>query len=312
MKKIILSIVAVSALMFTSCSDDNDTPPTPPNNSTKIEDVLNYEYIKEAGLEVKVSEEAKVDFIKWNADAEKVKGITTKAEAGKAGFLSRMKDGKKYNLNETGVEVKQLISKGSIGGFQLYNYNEVVKGVKEAKTDADRKVAIEKIQKILLGVGTTKETSKDDFNAKGNSFGKYMVGTKNNVKVFDLIEEAKANVADKTKYNEALTKLTAVANKVVGLRAVHYLVLYTDKIIKDTEKKDLAKNIHELSEGLGFAYSLQFAHQGEGKFYLTAKEAKEIVSANLWRKEDLIKLKAKGEEIAKKFGEEFLAEATKE
>ncbi len=327
MKKIILSIVAVSALMFTSCSDDNNTPPTPPKSKELIEleglttggksakvdvvkkaEVLDYQFIKDAKLETTVAKSSEKDLTDWKAEETKIKNITTKAVKGKSGSLK--KGDEPIYLNEKGVEIPQLIAKGVIGAFQLANFNNAMMEGLEAKTEAERTKAIKKAEKFLVGNASTL-IRKDGYEKVKNSFGKYMVKTKNGEATYALIKEVKANVKDAEKYGVSFIKLKNIANKVVALRAVRYLVVYSDKIIKDTEGKDLVKNIHELSEGLGFAYSLQFAYKGEGEFYLTAEEAKEIVTANLWEEADLNKLKAKGEEIAKKFGEGFLVEAKK-
>ncbi len=224
-------------------------------------------------------------------------------ENGKSGKL-----GKRY-LNKKGVETVQVIKKGLIGALQVYQTKvALMAGSMQAKTPEDRKAAVDKIVKYLLGSQTQK--SKDEFKAEGNAFGKYMVSTAGKAmfkdidkSIYSLIKMAYANTNDKDKFNSALGSINAKVNMVIAARTVHYIAGYTDKIRTDFS----ADNVHELSEGLGFAYALSFAFSVKThKPYLSASDAKKITEVNLWEvaktKKGESLLEKKAEEIAKMFG----------
>ncbi len=95
------------------------------------------------------------------------------------------------------------------------------------------------------------------------------------------------------------------ATKVVAFRAVHYLAGYGGKIKQDGGWT--ADNVHELSEGLGFAYSLAFAYDySKHAPFFTIAEAREFTDVDLYTerkdKSGNSKLDKSSEKIAKMFG----------
>ncbi|MBS9774325.1 MAG: DUF4856 domain-containing protein [Tenacibaculum sp.] len=315
MKKIFLSIIAVSALFFTSCSSDNDGPIDV--KSTIIEEIIGaIKFVKDADIKSEVNKNAKKDLTDWAIEFEELKKLTDKAKKGKEGFLP---DGeKKRFLNAKGIEVEQLIKKGLIGAFQLNGFNNALMLGVQVKEAKERKEALDKAVSYILGDYKGEPKSKDQFKAEGNSFGKYMVSVSKSTKykdidskIYETIKVASKNTNEAKVYNAALLELNDYVTKVVAFRGVHYLAKYGEKI---KEKNGFTgHNVHELSEGLGFAYSLQFAYNGKTHgYYLTSEEAKEFSTVNLWDEaEGKTSVLAKGsEKIAKLFG--FTVEEAKE
>ncbi len=309
MKRVILFLMGLS-LMAVSC--DNDDPKTP---DTPKKPVLNPDYkvvtlddiVKEfkfiEGVSVAdVAEGAVGDLNSWVKELNEITKYNATAEKGKAGKL-----GKRY-VNAKGVETVQLIKKGLIGALQLNKFNKSLMSGIRAKDADTRKKAIDMAVKYLLG--TAKPKTKDEFKKEGNAFGKYMMSVSTSTKykgidkmIYEAIERAYASTENPKVYMGALMELNEYVTTVVAFRGVHYLAGYGEKIRKNFE----GESVHELSEGLGFAYSLRFAYnEYKYKYYLTPEEAKKFADVNLWDeaadKSGNSFLDKESERIAKMFG----------
>ncbi len=285
MRKVILLLVGLS-LFAVSCSDDDPQKPEEkpvfgvnPTNKAAVDKIVKvFENAKAGGIATIKSELAPnsvADLTAWDAEYAKIKDITIEAMQGKAGKLG------KRILNAKGIETAQLIAKGLIGAFQLNGFNAAsMEGVMatDAKT---RREALNKAVAYLLG-GLDLTKTKDDFKKANNSFGKYMASyPEKQAKIYAAIKMAFDKADDKAAYNGALMELNKWVTNVVAFRAVHYIGGYGHKIKE--EGGFTGENIHELSEGLGFAYSLAFAYNGaKHGYYLPMEEAKAFTTVNLW------------------------------
>ncbi len=292
MKKSILFLFALS-LMVVSCEKDETT------KKTTLEGVVKeFKFID--GVSTK--DVAKQSLADMNAWVTELNAINKDAEAkqGKSGKI-----GKRY-VNAKGVETVQIIKKGLIGALQLNQFNyALMGGVRTAKTAAERKAAVDKAVKYLLGTKELK--TRDEYSKEGNAFGKYMMSVAGSKKYADIdkkiaasIETAYANADKPEEYAKALLQLNNYVGTVIAMRAVYYMHKYTGKLRKEFN----GENVHELSEGLGFAYSLQFAYNPTHKpsmFHLTPEQAKKITEVNLWSEEGKKFVEEQAAAIAKEF-----------
>ncbi len=287
MKKVILLLMGLSLLAAVSCSDDDD-PQKPeekavfgknPTNKADVDAIVKvFENAKAGGIatiKAHLAENSVADLTAWDAEYAKIKDLTTEAKAGKAGKLG------KRILNAKGIETAQLIAKGLIGAFQLTGFNKtLMEGVMTTDVKKRREALNKAVAYLLGGLDLTK--TKDDFKKANNSFGKYMATyPEKQAKIYAAIKMAFDKADDKAAYNGALMELNKWVTNVVAFRAVHYIGGYGHKIKE--EGGFTGENIHELSEGLGFAYSLAFAYNGaKHGYYLPMEEAKAFTVVNLW------------------------------
>ncbi len=306
MKRTILFMACISLLMV-SCKDDKKDEPKPntPNPNYKVvtlDDIVKEFKFIDGVSTADVSPEAIAELNLWVGELNEVNKYDHKATEGKSGKL-----GKRY-INAKGVETVQLIKKGLIGALQLNNFNFSLKEGIGAQDANARKTALDKAVKFLLG--STEPKTKDEFKEEGNAFGKYMMSVAKSDKYKDIdkdiyktIQTAYDNANDlkSPKYVNTLVELNKKVTTVVAFRAVHYIAEYTEKIREDFD----GGNVHELSEGLGFAYSLRFAYKGGG-YYLTPEQATAFAQVNLWNeakdKSGSSFLDKQAKEIAKMFG----------
>lgn len=324
MKKVLL--LAVLGLSFglaaTSCSKDNekDKPVVTgevytmdnPTNKAELDKIkAEFAQLKEGNYAaVNIASDAKVNIVKWAKEYAEVKALETEATEGKAGFLP---DGKKKRyVSGKAVEPNQLIAKGLIGAYQLYNFATTGMAALKAQTAKERAEILNKCVVYLLGDLKFGKTI-DDFKAEGNSFGKYMMVISEKGKYAGIAKQLEAEITkaytlvnDKNAFIASLSKIGETANLITAFRGVHYIAGYTAKLRE--EGGFTGKNVHELSEGLGFIYSLQFAYNYEqhGTFMLSAEDAKAITEVNLWeeakKSADDSKLDKMAEQVAGLFG----------
>ncbi len=279
-KKTIVGLLAL-ALVVGSCTKKEPEVKRTPNPEYKA---------------VTVNAKAKPAFEAMVAELNEVTKYDDVAVKGQTGKL-----GKRY-VNAKGVETVQVIKKGLIGGLQLNKFNEAAMKVMQAQDGAARKAVLDNMVKYLLGDLTPK--TKKEYADAGNAFGKYMVATGStsgkfkdiDKQIYAAFDKAYANVDNKEVFNATLFEITGLVSKVVAVRGVYYISGYLSEIRKEFE----GEAVHELSEGLGFIYSLQFAfnHKTMG-FYLSADEAQKFATINLW------------DEAADKSGNSFLDQEAK-
>ncbi len=308
MKKSILFLFVIS-LLVVSCNKDDDEQPkkmvfgeNPTNQATVDQIAKIFKNAKAGGIATikgNLNPQSVSDLTAWDAEYATIKDITTEAEKGKAGKLG------KRTLNAKGVETSQLIAKGLIGAFQLNGFNMAsMEGIR-AKDAKGRREALNKAVAYLLG-GLDLTKTKDDFKKENNSFGKYMSAyPEKKAKIYAAIKMAFDKADDKAAYSGAMVELNKWVTNVVAFRAVHYIGGYGHKIKE--EGGFTGENVHELSEGLGFAYSLAFAYNmATHRPYFSLEEAREFTNVDLWVEKDdnsgESKLDLSAEKIATMFG----------
>ncbi|MEO9572357.1 MAG: DUF4856 domain-containing protein [Polaribacter sp.] len=208
-------------------------------------------------------------FPQWDEDAS----------AGVAGGVLSADGTKTRYVNEKGLEYNQVINKGLIGGLMIdqivNNYLSVAvldAGDNIANNDAD----------ILDGDNnyTTMEHKWDEAfgylygleaNATAPTLGndsflnKYLDRVDSDedftgiaTDIYNAFKLGRAAIVNKdyTTRNEQAEILREKLSIIIGVRAVHYL-----QAGKDVLDSDKAAAFHDLSEGLGFVYSLQFTRK---------------------------------------------------
>lgn len=294
MKKYILPLVGV-ILMFSSCEKkkeiQNEFSIENPTNKAELDKIS--EQFKAIGTmdfdKLMLDEEVKADMLVWKAEYEKIKVSTEEATKGKAGFLYEAPDNKdkKRYVNAKAIEVDQLIKKGLIGAFQLRGFNNSLRDAVMAKEAKARVESLNKGVVYLLGSLKLNKTA-DEFKAENNSFGKYLLKVAKTAKHKDIdkklyaaIERAYANANSKEVFNKTLLEINEYADVVVAMRAVHYISGYTGKLRE--ENGFTGGTVHELCEGLGFVYSLQYAYNSKThSMHFSHKDVKEVTDVNLW------------------------------
>ncbi len=287
-------------VMFVSCEKDKNDDPKPEENELA--------YISNTFEAIKVihdnlgadAEKTPADLVKLYDEKIK-KNIASSEQALFAGWIEHMKDnadqtaeagkagklGKRF-LNEKGIELPQMVKKGFIGSFQLNGFNRALYEGIQATTKEDRKKALDKGVAYLLGSVEQLEKAKDADGKypvyPGNQFTHYMnkVSTSEKYKnigddLYAALKDAYTKTDDKAAYSNTLLEVNKFVVTIVGFRAVHYL----------TKGEELQGGFsegaaHEISEGLGFCYSLQFAYKPHGQYYLTPAQAKEFTTVDLW------------------------------
>ncbi len=199
----------------------------------------------------------------------------------------------------------QLVKKGFIGAFQLNGYNHAMMTGVGAGTKEKRAAALDKAVTFLLGEKSYLDKEPDaDGNYPvydGNQFVHYMNKVGNGAQIYAAIKDTYTKTDDKTAFNSALLNINALVTKTVAMRAVHYLKEAAE--LQGGFDEEVA---HEVSEGFGFCYSLQFAYIPHGQFYLTHEQAVAFTEYNLWDVENVpAALEAKAREIAEAFGFDY-------
>ncbi len=300
MKKTFLFMFLLSlGVMFVSCEKDDDKPKDEENELAYISntfeaikvihDNLGADAEKTPADLVKLYDEKIKDnialteqpvFANWIGHMKDNADQT--AEAGKAGKL-----GKRF-LNEKGIELPQMVKKGFIGSFQLNGFNKALREGVQAKTKEDRKKALDKGVAYLLGDVSYLEKAKDADGAypvyPGSQFSHYMnkVSTSEKYKnigddLYNVFKDAYTKTDDASAYSNTLLEINKLVVTIVAFRGVHYLTKGEE--LQGGFSEDAA---HEVSEGLGFCYSLQFAYKPHGQYYLTKEQAEEFTTVDLW------------------------------
>ncbi len=275
-------MLAITALVFTSCSDDDDdkTGRKPIAMSKEVKEIIgrlpDLKALDVVKLDAYLAGSSKGDFNAWKTNLEGLEKRTTQAIKGHAGTLPRK--GKDLYFDDKGIEVKQVIAKGLIGAYQVENYKNHLLQAYRLKDADKREEQLNRGLAYLLGDYTKKKT-KDEYNGEGNSFAKYMVSVGLQDKIFKAIEDTK-KVIDTETFNAELLKLNGLINKVLALKTKEYLVEYPTNV--RTAKKVTVDDLHEMSEGYGFAYSLQFVFVHPPAKTISKADAEKITGFDLW------------------------------
>ncbi len=248
-----------------------------------------------------VSNAIKADFDAWIAEQANTVFVNWEltATAGSAGQLQEVGGGSVRYVNAKGLELNQAVAKGLIGGLMadqiLNNYlsvsvldagsntsnnnNDIVEDGKtyttmEHKWDeaygylygAEANPAVPVLGADgFLNKYLNSVDQDDDFNGIANS-------------TYQALKLGRAAIVAKnyTVRNAQIEIVRENLSKVIGVRAVRYL--QGGKKVLETEPVDYASAFHELSEGLGFIYSLQFTRQPNSNApYFTHTEVNDYI-----------------------------------
>lgn len=230
----------------------------------------------------------KEEFDSWIAEqvADVYTNYSVSAEAGVAGQLQEAGGGSIRYINGKGVELNQIFGKGLIGGLMvdqmLNNYlgTTVLDGTSNENVQSNDEDSLEdgsnyttmehkwdEAYGYLYGAESDPSTPVygDDGGGADSFLNKYLsrvAGDSDFATIGEDIYEAfklgrAAIVAkDYNLRNEQAEIIREKISEVVGVRAVYYL-----QAGKDLLSSDKASAFHDLSEGLGFVYSLQFTRQ---------------------------------------------------
>lgn len=303
MKKLLLALIAATALL-TSCGDDDTTGPD--NKDYTVPSTYNYEGVdysiqterleKLSEIKSMLSGSGEVNAAAmqalWNENlAEHVSSdneefftlLFAGAEAdSKAGDASDGQGGyvtngeKTYLINDTGLEYAQLFEKGLMGAFMLHN---VVHYTNDDMliNDVDQATALNNWDQAF---GLFSASNDFPESTEGLSFvAKYCNGSSdltglNNTIMNDgyLLGRSALMNDDNEALAESVETVRDSWEKVFAATAIHYLNgaknNYTDDAVR----------IHQLSEFWGFVWSIQF-NPNHGTAY---QEAMNKVGDNLW------------------------------
>ncbi|MGV4529999.1 DUF4856 domain-containing protein [Ornithobacterium rhinotracheale] len=233
---------------------------------------------------------------------------TEVAVEGKAGSLG------KRIVDAKGVETFMLYKKGITGGLQIHNITEGIKSIKQGK-DVQNNLNV--VMGYLFGV--------DDFTLTTGKDGKYKLVVNNDEKarpknellryinqvsekpntpilanIVSAVNTASTNIKDPKKLNQSLDVISESVAKILALRAVHYFDEFVDDLKSDDRR---VTAVHEMSEGLGFVYGLQFTYNpATGEPYFTNEEVLNYInSVNFWKADEAKeKLSKIANELAKR------------
>ena len=217
-----------------------------------------------------IKEQVDVVYPNWAVDAV----------AGTAGKLQEAGGGSTRYINGKGVELNQVFAKGLIGALMtdqiLNNY------LSTAVLDAGTNKADNDAGTVASGKNYTTMEHKWD-EAYGYLYGnegsnvespvlnadsflnKYLDRVNKDSdfagiakEIYDAFKLGRAAIVAKnyTVRNEQAEIIRAKISEVIAVRAVHYL-----QVGKASWASDKASSFHDLSEGLGFVYSLQFTRK---------------------------------------------------
>ena len=303
MKKILLILIAMTALLV-SCSDEDTT--TGPDDNYDIPSTYSYEgvdYSAQTEILNKVSEikamlsrtenvnAAEMQTI-WDSnlashvssdDAEFFSAMFSEAEAdsklgnandGQGGYVSNGE--KTYLVNDKGQEYAQLFEKGLIGALML---RKVVMYTENDKigTEVEKDMALNNWDQAYGLFGAPNNFPE---NTEGVSFlAKYCNSSDDitglNATIMNdgyLLGRSALMNDDYDSVSEAVNSLRESWERVLAATAIHYLNSSKAKLTDD------AARVHALSEFWAFAWSIQF-NPGHNTAY---QEAINTVGDNYW------------------------------
>jgi hypothetical protein len=261
-----------------------------------------------------IAEQVSDVFPNWSSDAS----------AGVAGKIQEAGGGSTRYVNGKGIEINQAINKGLIGGLmadQMLN-NYLGSAVLDAGTNtadndagtlADGKNYTTMEHKWDEGFGYLYGADDQENPTLGaDSFlNKYLSRVDGDTDfqgiattIYDAFKLGRAAIVNKDYLtrDEQVDIIRENVSKVIAIRAVYYL-----QQGKANLGTDWASSFHDLSEGFGFVYSLQFTRQpGTSSAYFSTSEVNAFITTlssgnGFW---DLTadQLDAMSETIATRFG----------
>ncbi|MBE7647798.1 DUF4856 domain-containing protein [Tenacibaculum finnmarkense] len=259
-------------------------------------------------------------------EAAKNSGTEVLAKKGTAGIMNR-KGSKKILVDANGFEYVQVFSKSLMGAMELDQIvNKYLTTPKlEVENDKNKEgkdyTAMEHHWDEAFGYSALSNNAlaiadKDNLKPENKRFwGSYIYsadgseagkGVKN--RLMNAFLKGRQAIADKNypARDEQATIIKKELSLVCAIRAAHYLDAGIANVNSTDDPQAQAGAFHELSEGLGFVYSLQFTNNGSDKPYFSKTEVAEMVTklkANGGLYQDNIGavLKELSEKVAKRF-----------
>lgn len=232
-----------------------------------------------------VSNAIKADFDSWIAEQANTVFVNwdVTADAGTAGYLQQVGSTTKRYINAKGLELNQAIAKGFIGGLmadQIINNYLSVSVLDEGDNVANNNNGVTESGKSYTSMehkwdeaygylyGAEVDPAVPTLQAADSFLNSYLRQVDADEDFAGLAEEIyeafklgrAAIVAKKYDVRDAQVQIIREnISKVIAVRGVHYLQGAKEAL--DAETVDYAKAFHELSEGFGFLYSLQFTRK---------------------------------------------------
>ncbi|MCG8893626.1 DUF4856 domain-containing protein [Tenacibaculum finnmarkense] len=261
-------------------------------------------------------------------EAAKNSGTEVLASKGTAGIMDRKADGsKKILVDANGFEYVQEFSKSLMGAMELdqivnkylssgklnveNDKNKEGKNYTEMEHHWDEAFGYSALSNNALAIADKDNLKPENkrfwgsyiYSADGSEAGK---GVKN--RLMNAFLKGRQAIADKNypARDEQATIIKKELSLVCAIRAAHYLDAGIANVNSTDDPQAQAGAFHELSEGLGFVYSLQFTNNGSDKPYFSKTEVAEMVTklkANGGLYQDNIGavLKELSEKVAKRF-----------
>ncbi len=226
----------------------------------------------------------KAEFDSWIASqvAEVFPGWTTDAVAGTAGAIQEAGGGPIRYVNAEGLEYDQAFGKGLIGALMLdqmlNNYlsvsvldagenvaNNDAGTIEEGKSYTTMEHKWDEAYGYAYGTAASTTDPNATIGADDSFVNKYIGRVEGDTdfagiadEIFDafLLGRAAIVSGDYTIRDAQAAILREKISEVIGIRAVYYL--QQGKVGLEAASPDMAAVLHDLSEGYGFIYSLQF------------------------------------------------------
>ncbi|MCD8404734.1 DUF4856 domain-containing protein [Tenacibaculum dicentrarchi] len=255
------------------------------------------------------------------------------ASKGVAGIMNRKADGsKKILVDANGFEYVQVFSKSLMGAMELDQIvnkylssdklnvenekNKEGKNYTEMEHHWDEAFGYSALSNNALAIADKAALKAGDYAANYRFWGGYIYsadaseagkGVKD--RLMNAFLKGRQAIVDKNypARDEQATIIKKELSLVCAIRAAHYLDAGIANVNSTDDPQAQAGAFHELSEGLGFVYSLQFTNNGSDKPYFSKTEVDEMITklkakGGLYQDNIGAVLKELSEKVAKKFG----------
>lgn len=207
-------------------------------------------------------------FKAWMQGASNASATPTTATTGTAGVISNTSGTRKYLVNEQGVEYAQVVQKGLMGAVFM---DQMLNGyLTPAKLDVDNTdveagknhTAMEHHWDEAYGYFTiVQDLELDASISQARGFwGNYLVGLESDLglasNVYYAFREGRAAIVAKeySTRDADVAEITTIMEHAAVVKALSYL----NKGKNSLASAEIAAGFHELSEGIGFIYSLRY------------------------------------------------------
>lgn len=207
----------------------------------------------------------------WMQAAASASAANATAADGTAGVIQNNDGTKKYLVNESGVEYVQLIEKGLMGAVLMdqtvNNYLTALKlDVDNTAENANPYTTMEHHWDEGYGYFTIQQDLELDYSVSQDRgfWGRYLVGLEENFgiagEMYYAFRKGRAAIVAED-YDTRDAQIPAITD---GFEEATYLKAlgYLNKGAANLNAGNAAAAFHELSEGLGFIFSLRYAASG--------------------------------------------------